>query len=310
MAKRAVRYAVVDAFTDTPFKGNPAAVCFLGEEEEADDEWMQAVAKEFNISETAFLIPSASSSGGSAAASLYPRFLLRWFTPVAEVNLCGHATLASAHFLFTSGAVQGALVEFDTRSGTLTTKKVEKIQNLGSLKQYIKGDEQKFSIELDFPIIEVRDCDSTDIPSIPLTLNGLSTVNVQKTVTTGDPIGSNILVELSSGKDLANIKPDFGELERCSGRGFIMTALAPPGTGFDFFTRFFCPKLGINEDPVCGSAHCALAPYWSRKLGKHKLRAYQASPRGGILDLEVDGERKRVLIRGEAVTVMTGTLLA
>ncbi|PKU80816.1 hypothetical protein MA16_Dca014654 [Dendrobium catenatum] len=192
MTRRSVRYAVVDAFTDTPFKGNPAAVCLLEEEVGVDDNWMQNVAKEFNISETAFLLPSNASSK--------PRFRLRWFTPVAEV-------------------------------------------------------------------------------------------------------------ELTSGKDLADIKPNFVELARCVGRGVIMTAPAPPGTGFDFFTRFFCPKMGVNEDPVCGSAHCALAPYWSRKLGKNNLIAYQASPRSGILDLQVDEERSRVLIRGEAVTVMEGFLM-
>ncbi|KAL0928576.1 hypothetical protein M5K25_000473 [Dendrobium thyrsiflorum] len=295
MTRRSVRYAVVDAFTDTPFKGNPAAVCLLEEEAGVDDNWMQNVAKEFNISETAFLVPSNASSK--------PRFRLRWFTPVAEVKLCGHATLASAHFLFTSGLVKGDVIDFDTLSGILITKKIQDFSKLGFAEPCTNGNGESFSIELDFPIIQVVDCVSEEIPSFTETLNDLSMVNVQKT-SNGD-----LLVELTSGKDLADIKPNFVELARCVGRGVIMTAPAPPGTGFDFFTRFFCPKMGVNEDPVCGSAHCALAPYWSRKLGKNNLIAYQASPRSGILDLQVDEERSRVLIRGKAVTVMEGFLM-
>ncbi|XP_072984135.1 uncharacterized protein [Typha latifolia] len=223
MAKRSVRYAVIDAFTDAAFKGNPAAVCFLeAEGGVVDEQWMQSVAKEFNISDTAFLSRATSAvnsdAGGGDPPS--PRFHLRWFTPVSEVNLCGHATLAAAHFLLISG-----------------------------------------------------------------------------------------LVELASGKEVADINPNFTELKECPGRGVIITGQAPAGSGFDFFSRFFCPKLGVNEDPVCGSAHCALAPYWGKKLEKQCLIAYMASPRGGRLDLQLVEETQRVRIKGEAVTIMVGTLL-
>lgn len=292
-----MRYAVIDAFTDTPFKGNPAAVCLLEDESEADEEWMQNVAREFNLSQTAFLFPSAT--GGDI-----PAFHIRWFTPLTEVPLCGHATLASAHLLFTTGIVKSEVIKFSTLSGILTTKKVQDFRKLGSAAPYASRNGELFSIELDFPITQILDCKSEDISSFPETLYDSSVVNVQKT-SAGD-----LIVELSSGKDLADVKPNFVELGRYVGRGIILTAPAPPDTGFDIFSRFFCPNFGIDEDPVCGTAHCALAPYWSRKLGKHNIIAYQASPRGGILELQVDEEKGRVLIRGKAVTVMDGFLMA
>ncbi|KAK8928217.1 hypothetical protein KSP39_PZI017313 [Platanthera zijinensis] len=300
MSRSSVRYAVVDAFTDTPFKGNPAAVCLLEEESGADEVWMQNVASEFNVSQTAFVVPSATSIAGGDT----PAFHIRWFTPVKEVTLCGHATLASAYVLFTTGVVKGEVIEFSTLSGILTTKKVQDFRKLGSAEPYASGNGEMFSIELDFPITQLLDFESEEIPSFPETLKDLSVVNVQKTS------GGDLIVELSSGKDLADVKPNFAELGRYVERGIILTAPAPPDTGFDIFSRFFCPNFGINEDPVCGTAHCALAPYWSRKLGKHNILAYQASPRGGILDLQVDEERGRVLIRGKAVTVMSGFLTA
>lgn len=297
MAKRAVKYAVIDAFTDTPFKGNPAAVCFLEGEDEGgvDEQWMQSVAKEFNISETAFLTRTTTSRS---------RFNLRWFTPVAEVKLCGHGTIAAAHFLYTSGIAKGDMIEFVTKSGVLTATKVQDCSKSDTLKPCNAKADKGFSIELNFPIVSVVECDSMEIPSIPRTLNGLSMVKVQKTATSGD-----LIVELASGEDVASIQPNFDELEKCPGRGVIITGPAPTGSEFDFISRFFCPKFGINEDPVCGSAHCALAPYWGKKLGKQSLIAYMASPRGGRLDLEVEEETQRVRIRGPAVTVMVGTLL-
>lgn len=298
MAKGSVNYAVIDAFTDTPFKGNPAAICFLEKEDEirADDEWMQSVAKEFNISETAFLTRTHSQS-----QSIHDRFNLRWFTPVAEVKLCGHGTIAATHYLLTSGIAKGDVIEFATKSGILTANKVPHGRGHG----HVNGLKQEaFSIELDFPVIAVGVCDPKEIPSIPSTLGGLSMISVLKTAPGGD-----LIVELSSGEDVASIQPNFAEIEKCAGRGVIITAPAPPGSGYDFFTRFFCPKLGVNEDPVCGSAHCALAPYWSKKLGKRSLVAYMASPRGGRLDLELEEETQRVRIKGEAVTIMVGTLL-
>lgn len=298
MGKDGIQYAVVDAFTAEPFKGNPAAVCLLDLEDAAkaaDERWMQSVAAEFNISETAFLLREKSSAAGAV-----PLFQLRWFTPVAEVELCGHATLASAHFLFTSVlAEHEKLVEFSTKSGILTAKKVPAPQSTG-----VSG-EGKLFIELDFPTIDLVDCHPSELPAIPDTLNGASIVSVHKSTTAGD-----LIVELSSGKEVADIIPNIHEIEKCSGRGIIVTGPAPPGSGYDFFTRFFCPKFGIDEDPVCGSAHCVLAPYWGGKLGKHKLIAFQASPRSGILYLELEATGRRVRIQGEAVSVMTGTLLA
>uniref|UniRef100_J3KYL4 Uncharacterized protein n=1 Tax=Oryza brachyantha TaxID=4533 RepID=J3KYL4_ORYBR len=302
MVKSAIRYAVVDAFAGEPFKGNPAAVCLLDlereEEEDADEGWMQSVAAEFNLSETAFLVrerPPSSAAAGDAG----PRFRLRWFTPVAEVDLCGHATLASAHFLFTAVlAKHHAMVEFVTRSGVLTAKKVPAPANAG-----VSG-ENKLFIELDFPVVDLVEYNSAEKLSIPETLNGAQVVSVWKSSTAGD-----LIVELSSGKEVADIIPNIDEIKKCDGRGVIVTGPGPAGSEYDFFSRFFCPKFGIDEDPVCGSAHCVLAPYWGGKLGKQKLTAFQASPRSGTLYLELDGENRRVRIQGEAITVMTGTLL-
>ncbi|KAF7007127.1 hypothetical protein CFC21_022090 [Triticum aestivum] len=297
MGKRAIRYAVVDAFAAEPFKGNPAAVCLLEEEGASaamDDRWMQSVAAEFNLSETAFL--ARDSSGGAGAA---PRFHLRWFTPVTEVDLCGHATLASAHFLFTTVLPEHGKLEFMTRSGILTAKKVPAPGSTG-----VPGEEQgKLFIELDFPMIGFLDCNQ--MPSIPETLNGAPIVSVHKSATDGD-----LIVELSSGKEVVNILPSIDEIKNLACRGLIVTGPAPAGSGYDFFTRFFCPKFGIDEDPVTGSIHCVLAPYWGRKLGKQKLTAFQASPRGGTLYLQLDDANQRVQIQGEALTVMDGTLLA
>uniref|UniRef100_A0ACD5VVW6 Uncharacterized protein n=1 Tax=Avena sativa TaxID=4498 RepID=A0ACD5VVW6_AVESA len=296
MAKKGIQYVVVDAFTAEPFKGNPAAVCFLDDDASSpagDARWMQSVAVEFNLSQTAFLSRD-SSCPPDAAATL--RFHLRWFTSVTEVALCGHATLASAHFLFTSVLPERhGVVEFATKSGILTAKKVP-----------APGTEEqgKLFVELDFPMLGfVGSAD--ELPSIPDTLNGASVVSVHKAVATDD-----FIVELSSGKEVADVLPNTEEIKKCSGRGVIITGPAPAGSGYDFFSRFFCPKFGVNEDPVCGSAHCVLAPYWAGKLGKQKLIAFQASPRSGVLYLELDVAGGRVRLQGEAVTVMAGTLFA
>ncbi|KAJ4789555.1 Phenazine biosynthesis-like domain-containing protein [Rhynchospora pubera] len=313
MPQRAIKYAVIDAFTGEAFKGNPAAVCLLEETAEVDEHWMLSVAKEFNISETCFLTRVVSAVGSYPNSSNQsvdiPRFSLRWFTPVAEpctsyllsqphhqVNLCGHATLASAHFLFTSALLEHETIEFITKSGLLTAKKVTKSKSASK--------DMKLFIELDFPADQVVKCNASELPSIPLTLNGLSVVNVLKTTASDD-----FIVEVSSGKEVAELQPNFMEIQKCAGRGVIVTGQAPDGSGFDFFSRFFCPKLGVNEDPVCGSAHCALVPYWSRKLQKKSLTAFMASPRSGVLHLELDEKSQRVRISGEAVTVMVGTLL-
>ncbi|KQK03802.1 hypothetical protein BRADI_2g09900v3 [Brachypodium distachyon] len=253
---------------------------------------MQSVAVEFNLSQTAFL----SRDSSSAAAA--PRFHLRWFTPVAEVALCGHATLASAHFLFTGVLPEHqGVVEFATKSGVLTAKKVpapDQTEEQG----------KRLFIELDFPASDFVG-PGDELPSIPETLNGASVVSVHRSATTND-----FIVEVSSGKEVADLLPNTEEIRKCAGRGVIITAPAPPGSGYDFFSRFFCPKFGIDEDPVCGSAHCVLAPYWGGKLGKQKLTAFQVSPRSGTLYLELDAANGRVRIQGEAVTVMAGTLFA
>uniref|UniRef100_A0ACD5VHV6 Uncharacterized protein n=1 Tax=Avena sativa TaxID=4498 RepID=A0ACD5VHV6_AVESA len=299
MGKKAIRYAVVDAFAAEPFKGNPAAVCLLEEEggAAAGERWMQSVAAEFNLSETAFLVRDSSRAAAAA-----PRFHLRWFTPVTEVDLCGHATLASAHFIFTIVLAEHGMVEFMTRSGILTAKKVTSPGSTG----VPEGEQGKLFIELDFPMDSFVGCNTADdMPLIPETLNGASVVSVHKSTADGD-----LIVEFSSAKEVVDIVPSIDEIKKLESRGLIVTGLAPAGSGYDFFTRFFCPKFGIDEDPVTGSIHCVLAPYWGRKLGKQKLTAYQASPRGGTLYLELDDANRRVKIKGEAVTVMAGTLLA
>ncbi|KAL7151372.1 hypothetical protein ABFS83_04G026200 [Erythranthe nasuta] len=294
MAKKPVRYCVVDAFTDSAFKGNPAAVCLL--EEDRDDDWLQAVAREFNISETCYLT-RLSESTDSVIGSV-PRFRLRWFTPVAEVKLCGHATLAASHFLFAYDLVKSDTIEFLTLSGILTAKRV--VDSNGNATE-------SFLIELDFPVLPIMEyngASDADVAIISKSLNGASFNEIHKTTT-----GDDLLVVLPSGKAVEEVEPNFDEILKCHGRGLIITGPALTGSGFDFFSRFFCPNLGINEDPVCGSAHCALAPYWSKKLGKRDFIAYQASPRSGILNLHLDDENQRVLLRGKAVTVMEGTLL-
>ncbi|KAJ3686954.1 hypothetical protein LUZ61_016118 [Rhynchospora tenuis] len=296
MSKRRIRYAVIDAFAKEAFKGNPAAVCLLEENVNADEHWIQSVVKEFNVPAIAFLTPviSAFGTNGLVESSCIPRFNIRWFTPATEVALCGHATLATAHFLFSSDLAEHDTIEFVSKSGLLVARKII----IPTLK------EQTFTVELDFPLDPVVECDASEFPSIPLTLNGVPIVNVIKSTACRD-----LIVELPSGKEVADLQPHFGEIKECVGRGIVVTGPAPDGCGFDFFTRMFCPKLGVNEDLVCGSIHCALAPYWSEKLKKKSLTSFMASQRSGVLHLELDEESQRVRISGEAVTVMVGTIL-
>ncbi|XP_031402346.1 uncharacterized protein LOC116211938 [Punica granatum] len=290
MAKSLVRYSVVDAFTDSPFKGNPAAVCFL-EEEKADD-WLQAVATEFNISETCYV----TRTSGPA------RFGLRWFTPVAEVELCGHATLAAAHSLFSSASVDSDVIEFETLSGILTAKRVPEIKT-PCISVTQNGEAARFFIELDFPMVPVSDYSGGQWALISKALNGTSVIDMKMTA------ADDLLVVFSSAEEVENFQPQFDEIEKYPGNGLLITAVAPPDSSFDFYSRFFCPKLGINEDPICGSAHCALAPYWCEKLRKDQFIANAASPRGGVLHLQLNKRNQRVLLRGKAVTVMEGSLL-
>jgi PhzF family phenazine biosynthesis protein len=262
----AIRMVQVDAFTNKAFAGNPAAVCVLPQP--ASDEWMRNVAREMNLSETAFLTPH---DGG---------FRLRWFTPTVEVDLCGHATVASAHVLWEDGHLQaGQQARFHTRSGLLL------------------ADQRGDWIELDFPAKLV-----TAAPAPPELLPSLGVAQAAF-------VGKNAfdyLVEVDSEETVRGLSPDHSTLRKIPVRGVIVTARSG-GSEFDFVSRFFAPGSGIDEDPVTGSAHCALGPYWSERLGKTDLMAFQASARGGVLRVQLAGDR--VLLGGQAVTVMTGELM-
>lgn len=261
-----VPLAIVDAFTDRPFAGNAAAVCLL--DEPADADWMQRVAAEMNLSETAFLTPRDDGYG------------LRWFTPTVEVDLCGHATLASAHVLWESGRLApSAPARFHSKSGLLTAER--------------DGDR----IVLDFP---AKPCAPADPP--PGLLDGLGA----KPTFVGLN-GMDYFVALATAADVRGLRPDHASLRTLPVRGVIVTAKSDDAR-FDFVSRFFAPGSGIDEDPVTGSAHCTLGPYWADKFGKTTLVGFQASARGGIVAVEVRGERVR--LGGTAVTVVRGELLA
>jgi PhzF family phenazine biosynthesis protein len=261
-----MRIVQVDAFTSEPFKGNPAAVCVL--DAERDAAWMQRVASEMNLAETAFL--RAREDG----------FGLRWFTPAVEVDLCGHATLASAHVLWESGRLAaGQTARFHTKSGLLTA-----VRN---------GD----WIELDFPSTPEEEVEA---PPGLIEALGAPPRYVGKS-------RFDYLVELDSEAAVARLRPDFGALGAISARGVIATARSAD-PGFDFVSRFFAPASGINEDPVTGSSHCCLAPFWSRRLGKDSFLARQVSARGGVLKVRLSGDR--VILGGQAVTVLRSELLA
>lgn len=256
----------VDAFTDRPFRGNPAAVCILPAAR--PDSWMRDVAAEMNLSETAFLVPE---DGG---------YRLRWLTPAVEVDLCGHATVASAHVLWEDGHLPAdRQAQFHTRSGLLTANR--------------RGP----WIELNFP---AKAATAVEPPPGLLPALGVAA----KAVTRNQ---FDYLVELESEEAVRNASPDFTALKRIGARGIIVTAPATTA-GFDFVSRFFAPGSGIDEDPVTGSAHCALGPYWSERMGQQEFIAYQASARGGTVKVRLEGDR--VILGGQAVTVMRAELLA
>jgi PhzF family phenazine biosynthesis protein len=255
----------VDSFTAEPFRGNPAGVCVLEEDREAA--WMQDVAREMNLAETAFLRARADG------------FSLRWFTPAVEVDLCGHATLAAAHVLWETRRLDAAAVaRFHTRSGLLTAKR--------------QGD----WIEMDFPATPVEE---TAPPAGLLEILGVSARYVGRSK-------FDYLVEAESEAAVRAAQPDFHRLRSVGTRGVIVTAPSERAED-DFVSRFFAPGVGIDEDPVTGSAHCALAPFWNGRLGKTDFRARQVSSRGGVLKVRLQGDR--VLIGGQAVTVIRGELL-
>lgn len=253
----------VDAFTSKPFAGNPAGVCIT--DAPLPEKLMQDIASEMNLSETAFPVKNKDGS-----------YSLRWFTPAAEVDLCGHATLATAHILYELGYLkQYEDVSFDTKSGTLYASKI------------------KERIMLNFPVkIE----EHIDIPE------GMEQALGCRAVYCGQN-KMDVLVEVADEATVRNLTPDIGMLARLNARGVIVTARADAGSGYDFVSRFFAPNVGIAEDPVTGSAHCCLTPYWSKKLGKTEMNAYQASKRGGELLVRLRGDRVELL--GQAVTVMT-----
>jgi PhzF family phenazine biosynthesis protein len=256
----------VDAFTDRPFAGNPAAVCLLPAARDAA--WMQHVAAEMNLSETAFLVPRTDG------------YDLRWFTPTVEVDLCGHATLASAHVLWETKQLSAdQFARFHTRSGVLTCT------------------QQAGRIEMDFPATPASEC-----PPLPGLAEALGAPPRWLGKTRFD-----LLAEMDSEAVIRDLKPDFARIAALGGRGFIVTARAT-SPGLDFVSRFFAPAAGVNEDPVTGSAHCCLATYWAERLGKKELTGYQASARGGLVGVQVVGDRVR--LRGQAVIVLRGELLA
>jgi predicted PhzF superfamily epimerase YddE/YHI9 len=264
----------VDAFTAEPFAGNPAAVCLL--ESDAEPAWMQRVAAEMNLSETAFLRPRAEAG----------RYGLRWFTPTVEVELCGHATLASAHVLWSEGRVEaGAPIRFDTASGPLAAR---------------SGADGR--IWLDFPATPAEPVDPP-----PGVLEALGAGGGTRWVGLGR---LDYLVELedeAAVRDLAPSLGPLGPLGRLGSRGVIVTAAAAAGRGYDFVSRYFAPAAGIDEDPVTGSAHCTLGPFWAGRLGRDELTGFQASARGGLVQVRPRGDR--VLLGGHAVTVLRGQLV-
>lgn len=264
----AVTCLQIDAFSDRPFSGNPAAVCLL--EDERDAAWMQAVAAEMNLSETAFVRPAAEAFG------------LRWFTPAVEVDLCGHATLAAAHALWSEGYVQSdAAIRFETRSGVLSAAR--------------QGD----LIELDFPATTPVSAD-LDRAQVERLGNALGVMPVQVLQSAFD-----LLVEVESGPAVRSAQPDFRRLAELGYRGVIVTSESDDPR-YDFVSRFFGPAVGVDEDPVTGSAHCCLGPFWGKRLGKNAMTAYQASARGGVVRVRVSGGR--VVLGGHAVTVFRGEL--
>lgn len=256
----------VDAFTDQPFSGNPAAVCPLPAARPA--EWMQNVAMEMNLSETAFFWP------------IHNGWELRWFTPAVEVALCGHATLATAHVAWeTRRASVGQTLSFLTRSGPLSATRSGK------------------TITLDFP---AQPAEEVAAPAGLAAALGVEAVWVGRN-------RENYLVLLESEPAVRSLAPDFRAFAELECQGVIVTAAADM-EGFDFVSRYFAPAAGINEDPVTGSAHCALAPFWRQRLGKDEMVGYQASQRGGRVRVRDKG--RRVELAGQAVTVLEGELLA
>jgi PhzF family phenazine biosynthesis protein len=255
---------IVDAFANKPFSGNPAAVCLLERDGQAG--WMQSVAMEMNLSETAFLLPIGENA-----------WRLRWFTPLTEVDLCGHATLAAAHVLWHECGQSADRLEFQTHSGLLIASRA--------------GDK----IGLDFP---------ADMPRI---LPASEQINKALGV---EPLHiyrgrEDLLVLIERAEDLYRLDPDMEQLSQINVRGVIVTANSERAE-YDFISRFFAPSVGVPEDPVTGAAHCALGPFWGERLGKSVVKGFQASKRGGGIEVELMNERVKLI--GSAITILKGEL--
>jgi PhzF family phenazine biosynthesis protein len=264
-----MRIRIIDAFTDRPFAGNPAAVCLLDGPDWPDAAWMQQVATEMNLSETAFSRPEPGPDADRG---------LRWFTPAVEVRLCGHATLATAHALRSDGLLKGR-VRFATRAGVLTAEAAD-----------------DGTITLDFPIAPVTPITPPDGLADALGVDALAVFDTGAL--------EDIVVEVRDAAAVRDLRPDHTRLAELTRRGVVVTAEG--SDGFDFISRFFAPAVGIPEDPVTGSAHTALAALWSERLGRDELVGLQASARTGVVRTRVVGDR--VLLTGKAVTTLEGTL--
>ncbi|MCZ6834177.1 MAG: PhzF family phenazine biosynthesis protein [Planctomycetota bacterium] len=258
----------VDSFTDTPFRGNPAGVCVLSEPR--SEQWMQNIAREMNLSETAFLVRNPDDV-----------FHLRWFTPALEVDLCGHATLASAHVLWEEGHLDShEVAKFDTLSGRLEAR--------------LDGD----WISMNFPAEPPKAIDAPtalaqSIPGVTFRWVGANRLDYH--------------VEVATEDEVRQVEPDFSSMKKLDVRGVIVTARANESSDYDFVSRYFAPLFGVDEDPVTGSAHCCLGPYWATKLNREEVVGYQASPRGGIVKVRPQGNR--VQLSGQAITTMNATLM-
>ncbi|GAA1567106.1 PhzF family phenazine biosynthesis protein [Kribbella sancticallisti] len=277
-----MRIRIVDAFTDQPFAGNPAAVCLLEAGPWPDESWMHQVAAEMALSETAFARPLTDDPDAD--------WDLRWFTPTVEAKMCGHATLATTHAMMSDGLLNdlNGKVRFNSRSGVL-----------------IASVTQDQAITMDFP---VSSPETVEVPKGLIAALGAEAAGVTEVYRTG-PLG-DLLVELDDENAVRSAVPDLAAIEviteRDGFRALLLTALADPVREYDFVSRFFAPSHGIPEDPVTGSAHTGLAPYWAKRLGREELVGYQASTRGGLVRVVLAGDR--VLLTGQAVTVLDGEL--
>lgn len=260
-----MKFCTVDAFTSRLFSGNPAAVCVV--DDFPSDQLMQNIATEVNLSETAFVCAKSDN-----------HFFIRWFTPKVEVSLCGHGTLAAAHVLWNALKIvePEKVIYFESAAGVIPAENTEE------------------GIRLNMPAFDALPC---PMPPDLVEALGISPIFIGKD-------HENYLIEVHSPEEVYNLNPDMALLSTIESQGFIVTAECPEGSQYDFVSRYFAPREGLNEDPVTGSAHCTLAPFWSPRLGKNKFTAYQASKRGGVLKLEYKPDR--VYMTGMAVTAFSG----